>query len=211
MALPPGIVPKVVTVGIASFFDGTLAEGTATIVAPVNVVHTPTNRPIFSSTISQRFVDGMASFTLAPTDAAGLNRVDWTYTLRVVITGALVQPDPVYFTLPKDGPDTVDLDGLVTVPSSAGIPISVDVLTATDITNPASDVSVALRATLGSADPVLSNFTYDPATGNLLSYQEDGITITLTYNADGTVATSKRGTAAAKTYSYSGGNLVGIA
>jgi len=62
-----------------------------------------------------------------------------------------------------------------------------------------------------SPDPVLSNFTYDAATGNLLSYQEDGITITLTYNADGTVATSKRGSGPTRTYSYSGGNLAGVA
>jgi hypothetical protein len=151
VALPPGITPKTVTVGIASFFDGTLAEGTATITAPVNVVHTPTNRPIFSSTISQRFVDGIASFNLAPTDAPGLNRVDWTYSLRVVISGALVQPDPIYFTLPAAGPDTIDLDSLVTVPSSAGVPISVNVLTAADFTNPASDVSTALKASYVSA------------------------------------------------------------
>lgn len=72
----------------------------------------------------------------------------------------------------------------------------------------------ALATGLGSraaADPVLSNFVYDPATGNLLSYKEDGVAITLTYNADGTVATSKRGTAPAKTYSYTGGNLTGVA
>jgi hypothetical protein len=58
---------------------------------------------------------------------------------------------------------------------------------------------------------VLSNFSYDSATGNLLSYQEDGITITLTYNADGTVATSKRGTDPTQTFTYTGGNLVGVA
>jgi hypothetical protein len=69
----------------------------------------------------------------------------------------------------------------------------------------------ALRAAYVHADPVLSNFSYDPGTGNLLSYQEDGITITLTYNSDGTVATSTRGSNAAKAYSYSGGNLVGVA
>jgi hypothetical protein len=68
----------------------------------------------------------------------------------------------------------------------------------------------ALRAALGSADPVLSAFVYD-GSGNLTSYAEDGITITLTYNSDGTVATSQRGTATVKGYSYSGGNLVGVA
>lgn len=66
-------------------------------------------------------------------------------------------------------------------------------------------------ASKAPADPVLSAFSYDAATGNLLSYQEDGITITLTYNADGTVATSKRGTNATRTFSYSGGNLTGVA
>ena len=133
MALPPGITPKTVTVGIASFFDGTLAEGTATITAPVNVVHTPSNRPIFSSVMSKRFANGEATFDLCPTDAEGLNRRDWTYILKVTIQGAVKQPDPIWFTLPTAGPDTVDLDGLVTVPSSAGTPISVDVLTTTDI------------------------------------------------------------------------------
>jgi hypothetical protein len=211
VGFPAGITPKTVTVGIASFFDGTLANGVATITAPINVVHTPTNRPIFSSIMSQPFVDGVASFTLAPTDAPGLNRIDFSYKLVVTIQGALVQPDPIWFLLPTAGPDTVDLDGLVTVPSSAGTPISVDVLTVNDITNPASDVSTALRATFGRAAPVLSAFSYDAATGNLLSYQEDGITITLTYNADGTVATSKRGSEPTQTFSYSGGNLVGVA
>ena len=71
MALPPGITPKTVTVGIASFFDGTLAEGTATITASVNVVHTPSNRPIFSSVMSKRFANGEATFDLCPTDAPG--------------------------------------------------------------------------------------------------------------------------------------------
>lgn len=117
MALPPGVPVKTVTIGIASFFDGTLAEGTATITAPVNIVHTPTNRPIFSSSMSQRFVDGVASFNLAPTDTPGFNRVDFSYKLSVVVSGALVQPDPIYFILPAAGPDTIDLDSLVTVPS----------------------------------------------------------------------------------------------
>jgi hypothetical protein len=74
-----------------------------------------------------------------------------------------------------------------------------------------SSTYTAGLAAKAPADPVLSNFSYDAATGNLLSYQEDGITITLTYNADGTVATSQRGSNAAKVYTYSGGNLVGVA
>jgi carbon monoxide dehydrogenase subunit G len=187
VALPPGITPKTVTVGIASFFDGTLAEGTASITAPVNVVHGPSNRPIFSSTISQRFVDGVASFNLAPTDAPGLNRVDWTYKLNVVISGALVQPDPIYFILPAAGPDTIDLDGLVTVPSSAGVPISVDVLTTTDLTSPTSDASTALRAALESRAPVLA-VTRD-ATGRIATLTQDGTTESYTRDATGRVAT----------------------
>lgn len=131
MALPNGITPKVVTVGIGSFFDGSLVEGTATITAQVNVIHVPSGSPIFSSAMSQRLVDGSATFTLCPTDHPDLNRVDWTYKLTVKVTGALVQPDPIYFTLPVAGPDTVDLDSLVSVPSSAGTPVSVDVITVT--------------------------------------------------------------------------------
>jgi hypothetical protein len=71
--------------------------------------------------------------------------------------------------------------------------------------------SAALRAAFGRAAPVLASFVYDAATGNLLSYTEDGIAIVLTYNADGTVATSKRGTEPTQTFSYTGGNLSGVA
>lgn len=159
MALPPGITPKTVTLGIASFADGSLATGRATISMPVNVLHTPTNRPIFSSEITQQFVDGAATFNLCPTDAPGLNRVDWAYKLKVEIQGATVQPEVIYFLLPTAGPDVVDLDGLVTVPSSAGTPISVDVLTTADfapalldeLNDTSSDVSSVLRAAFGSA------------------------------------------------------------
>lgn len=156
MALPPGITPKTVTVGIASFFDGSIAEGRATITAPVNVVHGPSNRPIFSSDMSKPFVDGEASFDLCPTDAAGLNRVDWTYKLKVEISGAKVQPDPIYFVLPEAGPDQIDLDALVPVPSTAGTPISVEVLTA-DSLDPytasfLADPTSETRATLDSLD-----------------------------------------------------------
>lgn len=64
----------------------------------------------------------------------------------------------------------------------------------------------------GSVDPVLAGFTYDPATGDLLSYTENGVTITLTYNADGTVATSRRGAGPIRTYSYDANlNLIGVA
>ena len=242
MALPTGIVPKTVTLGIGSFFDGNLVSGTVTITAPVNVVHTPTGRPLYSSVIQQRFVDGEATFLLCPTDADGLNRKDWTYKLNVQIDGAIVQPEVVYFLLPSAGPDVLDLDTLVTVPSSAGTPISVDALTvpgggatgdalvydgsggvawgtaglsaadvAGQIGTAGTTIGDAARAAYEAVDPVLSNFSYDPATGNLLSYQENGTTITLTYNSDGTVATSQRGSNPAKTYSYSGGTLVGVA
>jgi len=68
-----------------------------------------------------------------------------------------------------------------------------------------------MKTAFGRAAPVLASFSYDAATGNLLSYTEDGITIILTYNADGTVATSQRGTDPAQTFTYSGGNLVGVA
>lgn len=158
MAFPPGIQAKTVTIGIGSFYNGDLVNGRATITAPVNVVHTPSNRPIFSGEMPRVFVDGEASWNLVPTDAPGLNRVDWTYKMKLEVSGALVQPEVIYFTLPTNGPDVVDLDSLVTVPSSAGVPVSVDVLTAEDfgplmagaVANSASPTSVALRAAYGS-------------------------------------------------------------
>lgn len=142
MALPTGITPKTVTIGVASFFDGTIAGGRVTITAPVNVVHTPTNRPIFSSSMTKPFVNGEATFDLCPTDAAGLNRVDWTYTAQIEVSGASVQPEAIRFLLPEAGPDYVDLDSLVTVPSSAGTPISVDAVT-TDRLDPLTAGHVA--------------------------------------------------------------------
>lgn len=84
-------------------------------------------------------------------------------------------------------------------------------VTDADLSNPVSGPSVALRAAFGRAAPVFANPVYETGTGNLLSYDEDGIHIVLTYNSDGTLATSKRGTEPTQTYSYSGGNLVGIA
>jgi hypothetical protein len=158
VALPPGITPKTVTLGIASFADGNLATGRATISMPVNVLHTPTNRPIFSSEMTKPFVDGEVTFDLLPNDAPGLNRVDWSYKLKVEISGATVQPEVIYFLLPTAGPDTVDLDGLVTVPSSAGIPISVDVLTAADVDPTLASLITpggSATATALAADPAL--------------------------------------------------------
>lgn len=128
-ALPAGITPKTVTVGTAQFFDGTLARGSATITAPVNVVHLPTGTPLFSGAMTRPFVDGVATFDLCPTDQPGLNRVDWTYTLWVSIRGARVQPKPMDFLLAADGPDVLDLDALVEVPSSAGTPVAVNAIT----------------------------------------------------------------------------------
>lgn len=87
-----------------------------------------------------------------------------------------------------------------------------DVAISERIDDSTSATAARLRAALGSADPVLSDLVYaTDGTGNLLSYKEDGIAIVLTYNADGTVATSKRGTAPTKTFTYSSGNLVGVA
>lgn len=123
MALPPGVTAKTVSLGIASFADGTLVAGRVTVSMPVNVVHLPSNRPVFSSDITKPFVDGAVSFDLCPTDADGLNRTDWTYRLKVEVQGAAVQPPALYFTLPTASPDIVDLDGLATAPASDGTPV----------------------------------------------------------------------------------------
>jgi hypothetical protein len=177
VALPPGITPKTVTVGTAGFFDGSVASGTVTITAPVNVIHTPTNRPIFSSDMSQPLVAGAASFLLCPTDADGLNRVDWTYKLRIVISNALVQPDPIYFILPQSGPDTVDLDGLVTVPSSAGIPVGVDLLARI------ADLEAALAAKADLVDGALDPSQMPALTSLTLIDQSSQQSAALTYDS----------------------------
>ena len=125
MGLPSGLTAKTVTFGLGTFANGDVVDGTVTITAPVNILHVPTGSPIFSSAMTQRLVNGQASFDLCPTDHPDLNRRDWTYTLVAKISGALKQPDPVSFLLPAAGADTVDLDTLVSVPSSAGTPVSV--------------------------------------------------------------------------------------
>jgi hypothetical protein len=127
LALPAGLTPKTLTIGIPTKFNGSPASGSATLTAPKNLVHTPTGTPLFSGKLVKQF-SGLTeiSFTdLVPTDAAGLNRVDWTYTLEVRINGAVEQPEPVPFLLPSAGPDTVDAELLVSLPSSAGTPVSV--------------------------------------------------------------------------------------
>ena len=133
MALPPAITPKTVTIGIASFFDGTLAEGTATITAPVNVIHTPTNRPIFSSAYVQAVRRRRDFIRPVPHGCGRAEQQVVDLQAQRHHSGCDQATRPDFYTLPTAGPDTVDLDGLVTVPSSAGTPISVDVLTTTDL------------------------------------------------------------------------------
>jgi hypothetical protein len=74
------------------------------------------------------------------------------------------------------------------------------------MTVPTSRVDLAR---IGS-DPDLSDFVYEAGTGNLLSYKENGVSIVLTYNVDGTVATQKRGPNPTQTFTYSDGNLTGV-
>jgi hypothetical protein len=108
--------------------------------------------------------------------------------------------------------DLVNKPSIPTTAADVGaVPtIGLDDATSTLIANGSSTTTGSLRAAYGRADPVLANFVYD-GSGNLTSYTEDGLAIVLTYNTDGTVATSKRGTNAVQTYTYSGGNLVGVA
>lgn len=126
MALPAGITPKTVTVGIPTFtVGGRPATGSATLIAATNLVHVPTGTPLFSGKVTKQF-KGLAQveFTdLVPTDDPGLNRVDWTYRLEVRVNGAIEQPEPIDFPLPAAGPDVVDAELLVEVPGSAGTPV----------------------------------------------------------------------------------------
>lgn len=105
----------------------------------------------------------------------------------------------------------IELGIIVNAPAAPQPPDVFDDEVAALVPDPATATGAALRAAFGRAAPVLSDFVYDATTGDLLSYAEDGIPIVLTYNPDGTVATSKRGTEPAQTFSYSGGNLVGVA
>jgi hypothetical protein len=124
--LPAGITPKTVTVGIPTFtVGGRPATGSATLIVATNLVHVPTGTPLFSGRLTKQFKGlTQVEFTdLVPTDDPGLNRFDWTYRLEVRINGAEDQPDPINFELPAAGPDVVDSDLLVEVPSSAGTPV----------------------------------------------------------------------------------------
>lgn len=122
--LPVGITAKTVTTGPWVTADGTVATGQAMITCPVNLVHTPTGQPIAAGSMKVPLVDGMASWTLCPTDQAGLNRTaDWTYTLQVRLYNTSAQPDPLNFQLLEAGPDTVDLDTLVPMQPSTGASI----------------------------------------------------------------------------------------
>lgn len=131
MAFPAGLVPKTVTIGPVTFLDGTPATGAATIQTAVNVLHIPSGQRLMSGRMVHKLDEtGCASFQLIPTDAAGLDQTGWTYRLILDVSGAGVQPPPVDFLLPAAGPDSVDLDTLVTVPTSTGSTVAVDVVTA---------------------------------------------------------------------------------
>jgi YD repeat-containing protein len=56
----------------------------------------------------------------------------------------------------------------------------------------AGATATALNATYDQAFAASSSIVYDPATGNVTSNTEGGITTAYTYNADGTVNTETR-------------------
>jgi YD repeat-containing protein len=69
----------------------------------------------------------------------------------------------------------------------------------------------ALSGTYVPGDPVLALGPYD-ADGNPLEVVENGITTVFTYNPDGSVATSQRGTGPVRTYTYDASqNLTAVA
>lgn len=198
-----GVVPATVTGGVFT---------TDEFVNPRQAGISPANQPLTVRVLTDVYADEFkieipegSTGTLQLSDLAPAEIPPAVLTYLPVTGGTLTGPATWNGTPSTSGHLTpkgyVD-SGLAGKVSQAGL----DALT----TGQGRLSDASLRATFGPADPVLSNFSYDP-TGNLLSYQEDAITITLTYNADGTVATMKRGSAPAKTFSYSGGNLVGVA
>lgn len=152
MALPDGINGKTLTFGRAGGFDGANIPASSRVVvtAPRNVTHLTSGERLISGDMVRKYVDGVATFDeLVPNDAPGLSRYDWTYHVRFEIPGARETQEPFDFVLLDAGPDVVDGDKLTPVPSNIGTPVAVDVLTADDIVNPASDVNAALRGTFG--------------------------------------------------------------
>lgn len=77
------------------------------------------------------------------------------------------------------------------------------------IKDPASTVSTALSATFGLANPTLT-VTYN-GDGTVATTTENGVLTTFAYNADGTVATRTRA-GTTKTFTYdANGNVTGAA
>lgn len=131
MALPSGINGKTLTFGRAGGFDGADVPSGArvAVTASKNVRHLTSGSLLVSGQMVRKFVDGVATFDeLVPNDAPGLDRYDWTYQARFEIPGAAEQPQAFSFVLLNDGPDAIDGDTLIPVPSSTGTPISVHAL-----------------------------------------------------------------------------------
>jgi hypothetical protein len=173
-------------------------------VALLPVRSSPTAATVWTSV---PYAAGVATVVWAGPDADSSGAIVVTADADMWIKGT----NAPYVQAVKDERITVLGGGnpLVALPS----PVVASVAGLTGALTAASLVSALespLRAVYGRAAPVLAAFVYD-GSGNLTSYTEDGISIVLTYNADGTVATSKRGTEATQTYSYTSGNLVGVA
>jgi hypothetical protein len=206
---------------------------------PVEVVHVPTGAVLLPNPVRVVLAgDTTASVGPLPRQGSGQCQPD-NFQYQLVWQVAPGRPRPGrsrVFVLPLGSPGVVDYDllGLAPVEAPVYVPIAVgpqgdpgppgdpgpvgpaldaatvDSIVAGKVPGP-SATATALKAAYGRATPVLSNFVYEAGTNNLLQYQEDGILIVLTYNSDGTVATSKRGSDPAQTYTYAGGNLVGVA
>lgn len=130
MALPAGVTGVTVNFSAGAFAaDGGVGSGSVIVSAPTNVLHIPSGEPIWSGDRKLKYVNGVASFTLCPTDQPGLSSYGWTYTVYRQINGARVQPEPFSFIVAASGPSVIDGDALTPVPSSAGTPVSVQVLT----------------------------------------------------------------------------------
>lgn len=241
MTYPSGVQTATLAFSNPGTFTGASADSvTMTVASTASVVWQSTGEPIDNFTEVTTPGPGLpGSLTVPLVDQAGF--IDgtgnafsmWAYQLtRRASFGGQVKVVTKNWQ-PIAGQTTIDFDDLpggpiglpVSVPASpvtsvagltgavdgaalAGV-LPLDAATAANINTPASATATALNATLVPANPTLT-VTYNPD-GSVATTTEDGVLTSFTYNGDGTVNTQTRA-GTTKTYTYdANGNVTGAA